>query len=967
MMKGHINDYIIVKGAKENNLRNVNVKIPRNKLVVFSGVSGSGKSSLAFDTIYAEGRRRYMESLSSYARQFLESHHKPEVESIIGISPAIAIDQKTNARNPRSTVATATEVYDYMRVLFARVGVPHSPLTNKPIEKQTPETIIEKISNLPKGTKVNVFASIVKNLKGDFRRELNQLRKQNVEKVRIDGKFYSFEDLPIIDRRQKHNIDALIVSPVIGDVDGTELKYQILNAMKQGNGIISVEVIKLPEDYASENVQIGDKFSFSERFACPDSGFEIGEIEPRLFSFNNAFGACPKCNGIGKEHFFDPELIVVNPALSIKDGAITTWVLDDTAENNVTSLKETRFHIQTLESLAKHYNFDLNTPFRRLPDQIKDIIFYGSKNEEIKFIYNDGFRNTSVIKPFEGVITYLENKEKDQNTAHVSEWLGKFQSVRDCSLCNGFRLRKEALCVKIANKNIGEVSELTVEDAIKWFTNLPKELNPSQTQIAQQIIEEILERLDTISNVGLQYLSLSRKSHTLSGGENQRIKLATQIGSSLTGILYVLDEPSIGLHQSDNDRLLQMLKNLRDLGNTIIVVEHDSDTIKAADYLIDVGPGAGCHGGEIIAEGTPEEVSKNSKSITGQYLSGALKIEKINDRRPVDVGRMIKVKGASSYNLKNIDVDVPLGLFVAVTGVSGSGKSTFMVHTLYKAAVRKLNGANVIPGTYQSITGLEYVDKIIEVNQSPIGRTPRSNPATYISAFTSIRDWYASLPEAKSRGYNAGRFSFNVRGGRCETCEGDGMIKVEMHFLPDVYIECEQCKGLRYNNETLEIKYNGKSIADVLNMTTDEAVEFFKGMDGIYEKLSALQEVGLGYMKIGQSATTLSGGEAQRIKLAKELSRKSTGNTLYMLDEPTTGLHSHDIQKLLRVLHKLVDNGNTVIVIEHNLDVIKNADHIIDIGPQGGVHGGQVVVCGTPEEVAKCKTSLTGRYLKDYV
>ncbi len=960
-----INQNVIsIRGAKEHNLQNVSIDIPRYKLVVFSGVSGSGKSSLAFDTIYAEGRRRYIESLSSYARQFLEIQSKPNVESITGLSPAIAIDQKTTSKNPRSTVATATEIYDYIRILFARIGVPYSPITGLPIEKQSPVQIVEKITQFPIGTEIQILVPIVKGKKGEYRKDLIHLRKQGFKTIRIDGITYSFDDLPLLDKNIKHDIDLILAKTVISESSIERLASLITSGLKLGNGLIVIEILALPNDYNLGELEVGQQHVFSEKFACPISGFSLTEIEPRLFSFNSPYGACPNCDGLGTEVFFDPLLIIPNHNLPLSKGAIAPWVIDSSKGSAM--IKQFRFYEQTLLTLSRHYQFSLDTEFTNLEDKIQNIILYGS-NDIIEFHYDDGYRKTTIKSTFDGVIPNLEKMLQKTESNYMVEELAVYQNTKNCSSCRGYRLKTEALCVKIVGKQIGEVCAMSVNQAMEWFERMPQELNSVQKQIADRVLKEITRRLSFLLDVGLDYLTLNRRSYTLSGGENQRIRLASQIGSGLSGVLYVLDEPSIGLHQRDNDRLLNTLYNLRDLGNTVIVVEHDEDTIKAADYLVDVGLGAGTQGGNIIAQGTPEEVANNPYSLTGQYLAGKQFIPVPLKRRSLDKVKYIEIIGAKSNNLKNIDVKLPLGSFVAITGVSGSGKSTFTIHTLYKAAVRKLHGAKTIPGDYESLLGLENVDKVIEVDQSPIGRTPRSNPATYTAAFTPIRDWFASLPESKSRGYNSGRFSFNVKGGRCESCEGDGVIKIEMHFLPDVYVQCEECKGKRYNQETLQILYNNCSIADILEMNSDTAADFFRQIPNIYEKLSALQEVGLGYIKIGQAATTLSGGEAQRVKLAKELARKSTGRTLYILDEPTTGLHSHDIKKLLTVLHKLVDHGNTVIVIEHNLDVIKTADYVVDIGPYGGDKGGELVVSGTPEEIAACERSVTGEYLKKFL
>jgi excinuclease ABC subunit A len=951
-----------VRGAKVHNLKNVSVDIPKDQLVVITGVSGSGKSSLAFDTIYAEGQRRYVESLSAYARQFLDIQDKPDVELITGLSPSIAIDQKTTSRNPRSTVSTATEIYDYLRLLYARIGIPYSPVTGKPIEKQTSSQMVEIINKLPKNTKLYVLAQIVKGQKGEHRKEFLQLQKQGYQRVKVDGIIYDFDELPILDKNLKHDIEVVVDRLQLDDALGNRLSDSVETALKLSNGLLAIEIASLPKNADCEHKE-GDVLIFSEKFACPVSGFTLTEIEPRIFSFNSPYGACPSCDGLGMEVFFDPSLVVPDRKLSLKEGAISPWHKITNKYSGV----HNRYYLQTLEGLAAYYKFSMFKPFAELPEDIQNMILYGNDGQEINFKYDDGFRTTSVKKPFEGVIPYLQEKVKRTESDYIREELSRYQTDKHCSACSGYRLKPESLSIKVGGIHIGEVTKMTISEAVKWFATLDTKLNNKHKQIAERVLKEISRRLGFLHDVGLEYLTLNRESGTLSGGESQRIRLASQIGSGLSGVLYVLDEPSIGLHQCDNDRLLKTLKNLRDLGNTVIVVEHDEDTMLASDHLIDVGPGAGIHGGEIIAFGTPEEVSKNPNSITGQYLSGKKFIPVPAKRRPYNKGRNIEVIGANANNLQKVNVSFPLGTFISVTGVSGSGKSSLTIHTLYKATVKKLHNAKAIPGEHEKITGLEYIDKVIEIDQSPIGRTPRSNPATYTGAFTPIRDWYSALSEAKIRGYKPGRFSFNVKGGRCEACEGDGVLKIEMHFLPDVYVRCDECDGKRYNKETLEILYKGLSIADVLNQTVDEAAAFFDKVPLIHEKLVALQEVGLGYMKIGQSATTLSGGEAQRVKLAKELSRKSTGRTLYILDEPTTGLHSHDIGKLLAVLHKLVEGGNTVIVIEHNMDVIKTSDYVVDIGPYGGDKGGKLVVCGTPEEVAACKESVTGSYLKKYL
>ena len=932
---------LIIRGAREHNLRNVDVEIPRDSLTVITGLSGSGKSSLAFDTIYAEGQRRYVESLSAYARQFLELMQKPDVDSIEGLSPAISIEQKTTSRNPRSTVATVTEIYDYMRLLWARVGVPHSPATGLPIESQTVSQMVDKIIELPEGTRLLLLAPIARGRKGEYRKELQDLQKRGFQRVKVDGTLYEIDQVPALNKRLKHTIEAVIDRVVVREGLATRLADSVETGLGLSDGLL----------YA-ENADTGDRLTFSAKFACPVSGFTIPEIEPRLFSFNSPFGACPACDGLGTEMFFDPGLVVANDRLSLADGAIAPWA-------NSTS----RYYRQTLEALAQHFGFELDTPFRKLPEKIRHTILYGSDGEAVAFQYNDGVRSYEIAKSFEGVIPNMERRWKETDSAWVRDELARFQTITQCETCAGKRLKPEALAVKIAGRDISEVSDLSIEAAEQWFGALEGGLKPQQRDIARRILREINERLHFLKNVGLGYLTLSRASGTLSGGESQRIRLASQIGSGLTGVLYVLDEPSIGLHQRDNDRLLAALKRLRDLGNTVIVVEHDEDAIRSADYLIDMGPGAGVHGGQVVARGTPEQVMANPNSLTGQYLAGVRQIPLPRSRRTATAGQMLRVIGARANNLQGISVDFPLGLFTCVTGVSGGGKSSLVIDTLYRALARRLNSAREVPGAHERIEGIERLDKVVDIDQSPIGRTPRSNPATYTGAFTPIRDWFAELPEAKTRGYRPGRFSFNVKGGRCEACQGDGVIKIEMHFLPDVYVECDTCKGKRYNRETLEIMFRGKSIADVLDMTVEEAVEFFKTVPAIRDKLQTLARVGLGYIHLGQQATTLSGGEAQRVKLAKELSRRATGKTVYILDEPTTGLHFEDVSRLLEVLQALVEQGNTVIVIEHNLEVIKTADWIIDLGPDGGDKGGRVVTCGSPEEVAQVAESHTGQYL----
>jgi len=934
---------IVVRGAKEHNLKNIDVEIPKNQLVVITGPSGSGKSSLAFDTIYAEGQRRYVESLSAYARQFLNIQDKPDVESIDGLSPAIAIDQKTTSRNPRSTVGTVTEIYDHLRLLYARAGIPYSPATGLPIESQTVSQMVDRIMELPEGTKIYIIAPIVRGHKGSYAKEMESLRKKGFTRVKIDGEIHEMDELPTIDKNKKHEIAVVVDRLAVSKDLGNRIPDSVETALGLGEGLLEIEIV--------EGKKGLENFTMSSKFACPVSGFTLSEIEPRIFSFNSPYGACPTCDGLGTQMFFDPDRVVPDTSLSLSERAIAPWA-------NSTS----KYYMQTLEGLAAHYKFSLYTPFKDLGKKIQEMLLYGSGETPIKIAYTDGARSYIANKPYEGVITNLERRWKETESDWMREELTKFKGEHDCEDCQGTRLKPEALCVKVGGKHIGEVTALPIDQAHEWFEHLEKKLSKKQKDIAQKVLKEIRERLQFLTNVGLEYLTLARESGTLSGGESQRIRLASQIGSGLSGVLYVLDEPSIGLHQSDNERLLATLRHLKSLGNSVIVVEHDEDTMRAADHLIDMGPGAGIHGGHVVSQGTPAQVAKDKKSLTGQYLCGAKGIEVPKQRR-VNKNKRICIKGASGNNLKNISAEIPLGTFTAVTGVSGGGKSTLVIETLYRAVAKRLHGSRDNPEPHDSITGLEYIDKVIEIDQSPIGRTPRSNPATYTGAFTPIRDWFAALPESKARGYEAGRFSFNVKGGRCEACQGDGMIKIEMHFLPDVYVKCDVCHGKRYNRETLDVRYKDKSISDVLSMTVDEGVTFFANQPSIREKLLAMQEVGLGYIAVGQSATTLSGGEAQRIKLAKELSKRATGRTLYILDEPTTGLHSDDIAKLLKVLHTLVDAGNTVVVIEHNLDVIKTADHIIDIGPGGGIKGGRVVASGTPEDVARAKESITGKYI----
>ena len=990
---------IHVRGAREHNLKNVDLEIPRDALIVFTGLSGSGKSSLAFDTIYAEGQRRYVESLSAYARQFLEMMQKPDVDHIDGLSPAISIEQKTTSKNPRSTVGTVTEIYDYLRLLFARVGVPYSPATGLPIESQTVTQMVDRVLALPEGTRLYLLAPIVRGRKGEYRKELAELQKKGFQRVKINGQFSEIGEAPKLDKKYKHDIDVVVDRIVVRKDIAARLADSFETALELADGIAIAEFADRPlkggvggvkpsgsdtmaqrresddsadpsrsgkgvrprgsdtsdRDILRNKNETHERIVFSARFACPVSGFTIDEIEPRLFSFNAPAGACPKCDGLGTEMRFEADLVVPDPTLSLAQGAVYPW-----AKTGSTS----PYYEQTLEALAKHFKVSMATPWEKLGKKVQDAILYGTAEEEVDFVYEDGVRRYTNTKPFEGVIGNIERRFRETESDWVREELSRYQDAHPCDACGGYRLKPQALAVKINDRHIGQVCDLSIKAANEWFAELPKTLSKKQTEIATRILKEIRERLQFLVDVGLDYLTLSRASGTLSGGESQRIRLASQIGSGLTGVLYVLDEPSIGLHQRDNARLLETLKHLRDIGNTVIVVEHDEDAILSADHVVDIGPGAGIHGGHIVAQGTPDEIMASADSVTGQYLTGVRQIPMPRKRRKPN-GKALKVVGARANNLKDVTAEIPLGIFTCITGVSGGGKSTLLIDTLYKAVARRLNNAREHPGEHDKVEGLEHLDKVIDIDQSPIGRTPRSNPATYTGAFTPIREWFSGLPEAKARGYQPGRFSFNVKGGRCEACQGDGVIKIEMHFLPDVYVTCDQCKGKRYNRETLEVKFKDKSIADVLDMTVEEGAEFFKAVPSIRDKLETLARVGLGYIHIGQQATTLSGGEAQRIKLAKELSRRATGRTLYILDEPTTGLHFHDVAKLLEVLHELADAGNTVVVIEHNLEVIKTADWILDMGPEGGDGGGRIVAEGTPEEVAKVKASYTGAYLRD--
>ncbi|URW74749.1 excinuclease ABC subunit UvrA [Sphingomonas donggukensis] len=986
--------HISVRGAREHNLKGVSVDIPRDTLTVITGLSGSGKSSLAFDTIYAEGQRRYVESLSAYARQFLELMQKPDVDHIEGLSPAISIEQKTTSRNPRSTVATVTEIYDYMRLLWARVGVPYSPATGLPISAQTVSQMVDRVMALPEGTRLYLLAPVVRGRKGEYRKELAEWQKAGFSRVRIDGELHDIDAAPALDKKYKHDIEVVVDRIVVNAEQATRLAESFETALKLAEGLAYVDLVdttvaealaaaKTPfvsSEVEKQAAETGfstaleangglvaqtdggamkgagvpaNRIVFSEKFACPVSGFTIPEIEPRLFSFNAPQGACPACDGLGEKLVFDEDLVVPNHALSIKKGAVVPW-----AKSNPPS----PYYMQVLGSLAKAYSFDLETAWSDLPAEAQSVILHGTRGKPVTLTFIDGRKSYDVKKPFEGVIGNLTRRMLSTESAWMREELSKYQSSQPCETCHGARLKPEALAVKLGGENISHATHLSVVDALAWFTALPDTLNGQQKEIAERILKEILERLGFLNNVGLDYLNLDRTSGTLSGGESQRIRLASQIGSGLSGVLYVLDEPSIGLHQRDNDMLLKTLRRLRDLGNTVLVVEHDEDAIRTADYVIDMGPGAGVHGGEIVAQGTFEQVLANQDSITADYLAGRREVPLPAKRRKGN-GKKLTVHNATANNLTGVTASLPLGTFTCITGVSGSGKSSFTIDTLYAAAARELNGARMLAGKHDRITGLQYLDKVIDIDQSPIGRTPRSNPATYTGAFTQIRDWFAGLPEAQARGYKPGRFSFNVKGGRCEACQGDGVLKIEMHFLPDVYVQCDVCHGARYNRETLEVKFKGKSIADVLDMTVEDAVEFFKAVPPIRDKMAMLAEVGLGYVKVGQQATTLSGGEAQRVKLAKELSRRATGNTLYILDEPTTGLHFEDVRKLLEVLHQLVEQGNTVVVIEHNLDVIKTADWVLDLGPEGGVKGGEIVAEGVPETVAKEPKSFTGRYL----
>ncbi len=950
--------HITVRGAREHNLKDVEIDIPRDTLTVITGLSGSGKSSLAFDTIYAEGQRRYVESLSAYARQFLELMQKPDVDHIEGLSPAISIEQKTTSRNPRSTVATVTEIYDYMRLLWARVGTPYSPTTGLPIAAQTVSQMVDRVMALPEGTRLYLLAPVVRGRKGEYRKEMQEWQKAGFTRVRIDGTIHEIDEAPALDKKYKHDIEVVVDRLVVGGDIATRLAESFETALKLADGLAYIDPADPVEPHTPKSEILGNnapdgRIVFSEKFACPVSGFTISEIEPRLFSFNAPQGACPACDGLGEKQLFDEDLIVPNHSLSIKKGAVVPW-----AKSNPPS----PYYMQVLGSLAREFDFAIDTPWSDLAPEIQSLVLHGSQGKPVTLTFIDGKKKYDVHKPFEGVIGNLNRRLLQTESAWMREELSKYQSARPCEVCHGARLKPEALAVMIGMKDIAYATHLSVVDALQFFTDIPTHLGDQQNAIAERILKEIVERLGFLNNVGLDYLNLDRTSGTLSGGESQRIRLASQIGSGLSGVLYVLDEPSIGLHQRDNDMLLATLRRLRDLGNTVLVVEHDEDAIRTADYIIDMGPGAGVRGGQVVAQGTLKQILKSKTSITADYLTGKRSVPVPAKRRKGN-GKKLTVHNAVANNLRGVTASIPLGTFTCITGVSGSGKSSFTIDTLYAAAARELNGARIQAGKHDKVTGLQYLDKVIDIDQSPIGRTPRSNPATYTGSFTQIRDWFAGLPEAQARGYKPGRFSFNVKGGRCEACQGDGVLKIEMHFLPDVYVQCDVCHGARYNRETLEVKFKGHSIADVLDMTVEDAAEFFKAVPPIRDRMAMLVEVGLGYVKVGQQATTLSGGEAQRVKLSKELSRRATGNTLYILDEPTTGLHFEDVRKLLEVLHALVEQGNTVVVIEHNLDVIKTADWIIDLGPEGGVKGGEIVAEGVPETVAKAKGSFTGKYL----
>jgi excinuclease ABC subunit A len=942
--------FIEIRGAREHNLKGVDLDIPRDRLVVMTGLSGSGKSSLAFDTIYAEGQRRYVESLSAYARQFLDMMEKPDVDRIAGLSPAISIEQKTTSKNPRSTVGTVTEIYDYLRLLFARAGTPYSPATGLPIEAQQVQDMVDRVMAMPEGTRGHLLAPIVRDRKGEYRKELLELRKQGFQRVKIDGAFHEIDEAPALDKKLRHDIDVVVDRIIVRDGLQTRLADSFRTALDLADGIAILEIA--PREGEGGEAPPNARITFSERFACPVSGFTIPEIEPRLFSFNAPYGACPVCDGLGTEAFFDERLVVPDVARRLSQGAIAPW-----------AKSKSPYQAQTIEAIARHFAFDKSARWKDLPERAREVLLRGSGTEEIAFRYDEGGRVYQIRRPFEGIIPNLERRFKETDSAWVREEFEQYRNQRPCGACGGFRLKPEALAVRIAELHIGQVVRMSIREAHDWVRSVPDRLSRQKSEIARTILKEIRERLGFLVNVGLDYLTLSRNAGTLSGGESQRIRLASQIGSGLTGVLYVLDEPSIGLHQRDNDRLLATLKSLRDAGNSVIVVEHDEEAIRSADWVVDIGPGAGVHGGRIVAQGTPQEIAANPASLTGDYLAGRRAVA-VPDRRRPGSGKTLRVVNATGNNLKGMTAEFPLGRFVCVTGVSGGGKSTLTIETLYKTAAARLNGAHESPSPCDTIEGFEHLDKVIDIDQRPIGRTPRSNPATYVGAFTPIRDWFAGLPDSLARGYKPGRFSFNVKGGRCEACQGDGVIKIEMHFLPDVYVTCETCKGRRYNRETLEVLHKGRSIAEVLDMTVEEAQEFFRAVPSIREKMDALVRVGLGYVRVGQQATTLSGGEAQRVKLAKELSRRSTGRTLYILDEPTTGLHFEDVRKLLEVLHELVEQGNSVVVIEHNLDVVKTADWVIDIGPEGGDGGGRIVATGTPEKVAEHPESYTGRYLK---